>query len=436
MKKLLLSAFSFCVLGGAMAQVPDGGFENWKIDTSKLDLSGLLPGFVPDTFTFEDPLNWTSVNYITGSDTFTPGVAGGAIMVTKSANAHTGSFAARIETQTITIPVLSLPAVIPGFIISGEFSIDITNLAGSGGFNPTSLPGSGIPVAGRLDSFSVWADYTPVAGDSALLLAVLRKGTDIVAQAAGFVKSATSGYQRFAVPFTYLTCDVPDSVTFAFSSSNLFELQNLLESFGSGSLQAGSVLLVDDVDFSTAPVNYVVNPIAVLDDTFTFKNNPITVNVLANDFDCNSSATLSVGTISTTTAHGSAAKSGNNITYTPINNYVGLDTVFYELESSTGKKSQGVLRINVRDNTSIREVNLVAVSAYPNPTSSVLNIAAKLENATVNVFDLAGRTVLSANNFTNNIAMDITSLSNGTYIVNLLNEQGAVVGKTKFAVAK
>ncbi len=422
-------------MSAAIAQVPGADFENWKTDTSKLDLSALLPGFLPDTFDFEDPINWTSVNYISGADTFTPNVPGGVIMVTKSTDAHTGTYAARIETNSITIPVLGLPATIPGFVISGEFSIDITNLTSGGGFSPTSLPGSGIPVSGRVDSFTVWANYTPAAGDSALLLAVLRKGTDLVATAAGFVKSATGGYQRFAIPFTYSSCDVPDSITFALSSSNLFELQNT-ESLLAGTLQPGSVLLVDDVDYSLAPVNYIINPIANIDDTSTTKNVALTVDVLANDLDCNANGTLSIGTISNTTAHGTAAKSGSNITYTPDNNYVGYDTVFYELVSTAGKTSQGVLRINVKDVSGIKDVNLVSVKAFPNPTSSTLNIAAALENATVNVFDLAGRVVATANNFSNNIALDITSLSNGTYIINLMNEQGAIVGKTKFAVAK
>lgn len=436
MKKILLTAFSFTLLSATIAQVPGAGFENWKTDTSKLDLSALLPGFLPDTFDFEDPINWTSVNYITGADTFTPGVPGGTVMVTKSATAHTGSFAARIETKSITIPVLGLPATIPGFVISGEFSIDITNLTSGGGFTPTSLPGSGIPVAGRVDSFTVWANYTPVAGDSALVLAVLRKGANPVATAAGFIKSATNGYQRFAVPFVYSSCDAPDSITFALSSSNLFELQNT-DALLAGTLLPGSVLLVDDVDYSLAPGNFVINPIANQDDTSTTKNIALTVNVLSNDVDCNTSATLTLGTISTTTAHGTATKSGSNITYTPGNNYVGLDTVFYELVSSTGKKGQGFLIINVKDVFSgIQNVDLVSVKAFPNPTSSILNIAANLENSTVNVFDLAGRVVATANNFNKNVALDITSLSNGTYFINLLNEQGAIVGKTKFAVAK
>ncbi len=435
MKKLLLTAFSFTLLSAAIAQVPSAGFENWKTDTSKLDLSALLPGFLPDTFNFEDPINWTSVNYITGADTFTPNVAGGVTMVTKSTTAHTGTYAARIETKTITIPVLALPATIPGFVISGEFAIDITNLTGGGGFTPTSLPGSGIAITGRVDSFTVWANYTPVVGDSALLLAVLRKGTNPVATAAGFIKSATSGYKRFAIPFIYSSCDMPDSITFALSSSNLFELQNT-DALLAGTLLPGSVLLVDDVDYSLAPGNYVLNPIANEDDTSTLKNIALTVNVLANDLDCNGAATLSIGTISTTTAHGTAAKSGSNITYTPDNNYVGLDTVFYQLVSSTGKTNQGLLIINVKDVSGIKDVNLVSVKAFPNPTASTLNIAAALENATVNVFDLAGRVVATANNFSRNIALDITSLSNGTYFINLMNEQGAIVGKTKFAVAK
>lgn len=433
MKKILLGS----VLGGlaatAGAQVPNGGFENWKTDTSILNITQQI--ILNDTFSFEDPIDWTSVNYITGADTFDP-APGGVIMVTKSNNANTGSFAARIETKNITIPLIGIQTAIPGFVISGEFKISVSNLLSSGGFSPTSLPGSGIPVSGRLDSFSVYANYTPATGDSALLLAVLRKGTDVVATAAQFVKGNTNGYQKFTAPFVYSSCEVPDSITFALSSSNLFELQSLFGSLGGGaSLPVGSVLLVDDVDFSVAPNNYVINPIARQDDTVTNKNVSVTVDVLANDEDCNSNGTLSLGAISTTTAHGSATKSGNNITYTPINNYVGFDTVFYELVSSAGKNAQGILRVRVNDPSSIADFNLVNVVAFPNPTSSALNVVADIQNGTIIATDLSGRRVVNEA-FNGNATINVANLSVGTYFINLMNEQGAVVGNTKFFVAK
>jgi hypothetical protein len=433
MKKFLLNAFIGGVCLTASAQVPNGGFENWKTDTSILNITQQI--ILNDTFSFEDPLNWTSVNYITGADTFLPGTPGGVIMVTKSTNAHSGNFAARIETQNITIPLIGLQTAIPGFVISGEFKISVSNLLGSGGFSPTSLPGSGITVSGRLDSFSVYANYTPVTGDSALLVAVLRKGTNVVATAAQFIKASTNGYKKFTAPFVYSECDVPDSVTFALSSSNLFELQSLVGSLGSGTLAPGSVLLVDDVSFTNAPNNYIINPIARQDDTIMVKNTSITVNVLANDQDCNPNGTLSLGNISTTTAHGSATKSGNNITYTPINNYVGFDTVFYELVSSAGKSSTGILRIRITDPSSVNDLTMVRLFAFPNPTNTVLKVRADVQNAVISVSDVSGRKVLSEV-FNGFAALPVAELSVGTYFVHILNEQGAIVGKTKFFIAK
>lgn len=434
MKKILLGSLLGGLAATASAQVPNGGFENWKIDTSILNVnqSNIL---LNDTFSFEDPIDWTSVNYITGADTFDPG-PGGVIMVTKSNNAHTGSYAARIETKNITLPVISIQTAIPGFLISGEFTISVANLLSNGGFSPTSLPGSGIAISGRLDSFSVYANYTPATGDSALLLAVLRKGTDVVATAAQFVKGNTNGYQKFTAPFVYSSCEVPDSLTFALSSSNLFELQSLFGSLGGGaSLPVGSVLLVDDVDYSVAPNNFVINPIARQDDTVTNKNVPVTVDVLANDEDCNTNGTLSLGTISSVTAHGSAVKVFNNIRYTPDNNYVGFDTVFYNLVSSAGKTSTGILRIRVNDPSAIADFNLVNVSAFPNPTNSALNVVADVQNGAIVATDLSGRKVVSEV-FNGKATINVANLSVGTYFINLMNEQGAVVGKTKFFVAK
>lgn len=432
MKKFLLCG----LLGGlvattANAQVPNSSFEDWKLDTSVLDVnaSGVV---LQDTFDFEDPIDWTSVNYITGADTFAPGT--GVIMVTKSTDAKTGSYAAQIETKAITLMGMQLP--IPGFIISGEFTISVNDLMSSGGFSPTSLPGSGIPITDRLASFEVSAKYTPVNGDSALLLAVLRKGTDIVALAQQYV-GATNGYEDFSVPFNYISCEMPDSLTYAFASSDLYELQNLLSSMGgTTSIQIGSTLLVDDVSFTEAPSGFQINPIATQDDTVVIKNNSVSVDVLANDEDCNAGATLSLGAISTTTSHGSATKNGSVITYTPDNNYVGFDTVFYELESSTGLSAQGILRIRINDwPAGIADVDMVNVTAYPNPTNSTLNIAANIENGTLNVFDLSGRKVVSST-FNHQSVLDVTTLSVGTYFVNLVNEQGAIIGKTKFFVAQ
>ncbi|MCS6818577.1 MAG: T9SS type A sorting domain-containing protein [Chitinophagales bacterium] len=432
MKRNLFAFVALLFAKIGMAQVPNSGFENWKIDTSILNIP--QPIVLIDTFSFEDPTGWTSVNYVTGADTFSP-APGGVILVTKSNNAFSGNFAAQIVTDNILVPLINISTPVPGFVISGEFKISLANLVGSNDFSPASIPGSGIPISGRLDSFVVHANYFPATGDSATLFAVLRKGNDIVASAVRFINSATNGYKRFAIPFVYNSCDVPDSITIGLSSSNLFELENIIGSLGSSNIPTGSRLLADEVSFSVAPNNYVVNPIARQDDTITTKNKPITVNVLANDQDCNPNATLSLGNISTTTAHGSAVKSGNNITYTPINNYVGFDTVFYQLVSSTGKSSNGILRIRVTDPSSVQEFDMVNIKVFPNPASNILNVYADLQDGEMVVFDLSGRKLVETE-FNKQATVNVGTLRPGAYIIQLVSKQNAIVGARRFFVAK
>ncbi len=73
--------------------------------------------------------------------------------------------------------------------------------------------------------------------------------------------------------------------------------------------------------------------------------------------------------------------------------------------------------------SSMNELNGVVV--YPNPASSVLNIGMTGTKGSVNIelFDLTGRVVLSTS-IGHSVALDLSNLMNGTYILRLTAEQG------------
>jgi hypothetical protein len=423
---LALAALGLLATTSANAQFP-AGLESWKTDTSYLNIALIQ---LTDTFSFEDPNGWTSSNYITGADTFNPGPADG-IFVKKSTSAHSGTYAAELTTDQVTLPLIG-PTPIPGFILSGEFKFDIGALVGGGGFDPTTLPGTGLPVNGRLKGISAWINYTPVGNDSALVAGILRKGTTIVGQALKFVKGSTGGYTQVNVDFEYTSCETPDSLTLIFSSSNLFALQSLADQ-GTSGLPLGSKLLVDDVDTVTAGSGFTVKPIAVADDTATVKNGPVTIDVKANDLECQGSTLTVTGT--TTPKHGTVTGSNGVLTYTPATDYLGKDTIYYTLTSANGT-STGILVVTTSPATGLNDVQNIAVALYPNPANNVLNIVAKSSNVNAVIYDIYGKAVVKSETFSNSTKVDVAALSNGTYFVALLNENGTVAGRSKFSVAK
>ncbi len=424
---LALAALGLLATTSANAQFPQG-FENWKTDTSFLNITLLQ---LSDTFAFEDPIGWTSSNYITAADTFNPGPADG-IFVKKSTTAHTGTYAAELTTDSIVIPLLGRTPI-PGFLLSGEFKFDIgAIIAGGGGFDPTTLPGTGLPVNGRLAGISAWLNYVPQGNDSALVAGILRKGTTIVGQALKFVKGNTNGYTQVEANFEYTSCEIPDSLTIIFSSSNLFALQNL-GSGGTSGLPLGSKLLVDDVDTVSAGPNFVVKPIATADDTTTWKNTAVTVDVKLNDLECQSE-TLTV-TSNTTPSNGTVTGTNGVFTYTPNNEFLGTDTFYYTLSSNNGT-STGMVIVTVNAAVGINDVQNVAISLYPNPANTSVNIVANSSNVNAVVYDIYGKAVVKTGTFNNRTNIDVANLSNGTYIVTLLNENNTIVGRNKFSVAK
>jgi hypothetical protein len=85
----------------------------------------------------------------------------------------------------------------------------------------------------------------------------------------------------------------------------------------------------------------------------------------------------------------------------------------------------------------INEVNQVAVTLFPNPTNTVLNL--QFENkgeATAMVYDMVGKLVASAAFNGNNAVVNVNNLANGLYAVQLVDTKLGVIARTKFTVSK
>ncbi|MCC7297689.1 MAG: T9SS type A sorting domain-containing protein [Bacteroidia bacterium] len=91
-----------------------------------------------------------------------------------------------------------------------------------------------------------------------------------------------------------------------------------------------------------------------------------------------------------------------------------------------GKDS--VLRLIIKDNepAGVKKFATGNIKMYPNPASGKLVLQGKLEFANIQIIGLDGRVVLSENNSTNAVELNIAHISAGVYTVRVIDSNGAV----------
>lgn len=436
MKKILLFVFflSIMALPKLNAQVLNASFENWSSSTAYF--SG-LNFFPPDTFPFSDPVDWTTTNALSGADTF-----GNLFLVTQTNDAHTGVSALALTTKafdTVGTPLGPRQLTIPGLALNGVFPLNIPSnvLLLGGTISPAVVPGAGQPFSQRLAAIKGFFKYTPVFNtftnslDSFMVWATLRRGTEIVANAIFKANDTVSTYTAFSAPFEYVSCATPDTLVILIASS-VPNFGSLLT--GTTPLTPGSVLKIDDLDYDTLAASFNFPPIANKDYDTTYINTPKLVDVLANDADCDGQVlTVTVGTNS---LHGTWIAVGSQISYTPNIGFTGYDSIQYQAVDANGSATAWA-RITVLNNSGISEANEISVAVYPVPAANELNIQFENSGKTIaKVYDMIGNLVLTSVFTQNNNHLNIATLPNGFYGIQLTNDKNAVIARSKFTVSK
>lgn len=214
MKKYYFLASALIILVGSVFSqtIPNAGFENW-----------ITTGSYANPQFWDSPNAETAVIPIIGFST-----------VTKSTDAHSGSFSARLETKSL----LGMP--IPGMLTLGNLTINIAS------FNFT-LTG-GVPFNLRPEKLKGFYKYAPAGGDTMVVGVVFYKnnlsgGSDTIGVAYYLSNAAVSTWTAFETYVDWFTSETPDTM-------NIF-------SVSSASMQgnAGTVLMLDDLGFDySAPV--------------------------------------------------------------------------------------------------------------------------------------------------------------------------------------
>jgi len=86
--------------------------------------------------------------------------------------------------------------------------------------------------------------------------------------------------------------------------------------------------------------------------------------------------------------------------------------------------------------TSINELENVTVSVYPNPASDNINFNLNINNATVNVLDITGKSVKTITSTSQSFNINLGGLENGIYFYQVIDNNNNIVATNKFIISK
>ncbi|MCB2220616.1 MAG: PCMD domain-containing protein [Bacteroidetes bacterium] len=206
--KTLHTLFLSLLIGSAMAQtqIPEGGFDNWTPNSTNI---------------YYEPAGdwWTTLNSLA--------LLGAPVTVYQTTDAHSGEFAAKLET------VLWGDFLISGLLASGNFIMTEPYIE------------NGRPFTESPSKFKGWYKYSPVNGDSAGVGALLTRYNtntgqkDTVATAVRAITNSAETYTQFEIDFNYIIPGInPDTIIIVFTSSG--DGGNFLG-------EVGSTLIIDEI---------------------------------------------------------------------------------------------------------------------------------------------------------------------------------------------
>lgn len=91
---------------------------------------------------------------------------------------------------------------------------------------------------------------------------------------------------------------------------------------------------------------------------------------------------------------------------------------------------------DVQISTSINEFDNVKVAVYPNPVQNFINFELNINNYSVRIVDITGKTVNNSVSTSNKYKVNTTNFNNGIYFYTIINNNGNVITTNKFVVAK
>ncbi len=195
-------------------------------------------------------------------------------------------------------------------------------------------------------------------------------------------------------------------------------------SYGKSFIYDAAGTLLDSVEVNVSPeaigIIYQANnltPIAMMDYIELTKNDAsIDIEVTLNDFDPNGDA-LTISILDSA-LHGDISTNGTEISYTVDTDYIGKDSLQYEICDASSCDSAWVM-IMINDISGIDFSTEKEVTLYPNPTNGIIQIVG-IENGVYTVLDLDGRSVEQGYLAVNG-QIDLSQHPSGVYFIQLMD---------------
>jgi hypothetical protein len=202
--KIIIPILLFCFVSADLIgqSIPNSSFENWTQQTYYEE---------PDQFNTSNPLSYSTTS---------------AANVTKTTDAHSGSFAARMET------IVTGDGVLPGAVFIGQIGEETIS--------------GGVPFSERPDSVKGFAKYNVANLDTANVVVLFKKmGVPIGLCFIQFT-GTQNNWEEFSAPVTWLFPVVlPDTLATVVVSSAIF-----------ADPVPGSTITVDDIHFVGASTSF------------------------------------------------------------------------------------------------------------------------------------------------------------------------------------
>lgn len=87
-------------------------------------------------------------------------------------------------------------------------------------------------------------------------------------------------------------------------------------------------------------------------------------------------------------------------------------------------------------NVGMSELNSIVFNVYPNPASQQLTISGVNEFAGINMVDVNGKTVYATSVNKNAITVDISSIANGVYMLNVYGDEKSILSQQRIVIQK
>lgn len=192
-----IAALLFLSLG-VNAQIQNPGFESWTNNTYKIPF-GFPLSSIQETIQNSMPLG-----------------------VTQVAPGHAGNYGLRLETMNTSNGISA------SYIVTSNY-------------DPMEARG-GFPYSQKPDSLFLYAKYQIATGDTAVILLLFKKNSQVIAQNIFQIFKSSTDWKKLGFKIEGLT-ETPDSVIFAMASSNAITNSGMV---------VGSNITIDDISFDTS----------------------------------------------------------------------------------------------------------------------------------------------------------------------------------------